>query len=108
MRQYQISHTYLLTTKLEFFAPKIKYIKMIKYILKPAKKLGVNPQTMEVITAITDPRTDIIPLTPYIHGIYLTKLFCFNICIPVGKGIPSKKPKGNNKIKQTIARRTNP
>ena len=74
----------------------------------PAKKLGVNPKVMDKITADIEPSTVKIPFTPYIHGIYFTKLFCFRICIPVGKGIPSKKPKGNNKIKQAIARIANP
>ena len=81
---------------------------MIKYILNPAKKLNVNPKVMDRITADIEPSTVKIPFTPYIQGIYFTKLFCFKICIPVGNGIPSKKPNGNNKTKQTIALIANP
>ena len=81
---------------------------MITYILNPTKKLEVKPNVMDRITADTEPRTVKIPFTPYIHGIYFTRLFCFSICIPIGKGIPSKKPNGNSKTKQTIARITNP
>ena len=81
---------------------------MIKYILNPTKKLEVKPKVMDRMTADTEPRTVKIPFTPYIQGMYCTKLLCFNICIPVGKGTPSKKPNGNSKTKQTIARITNP
>ena len=92
---------------MEYFEPEIKNMKTNKYKLNPIKKLGVNPYVMDRITANTEPTTLKIPFTPYIHGIYFTKLFCFRICIPVGKGMPNKKPNGNNKIKQTIARKAN-
>lgn len=81
---------------------------MIKYMLSPVKKLNVNPNIIDRITANTEPRTENIPFTPYIHGIYLMRSLFFNICIPVGKGIPRKNPKGNNKMKETIARKANP
>ena len=77
-------------------------------MLNPTKKLDVKPKIMDRMTADTEPRTVKMPFTPYISGIYFAKLLCFNICIPVGKGIPSKKPNGDNKTKQTIARITNP
>ena len=79
---------------------------MIKYMLNPTKILKVKPKVMDRITANTEPRTLKIPFTPYIHGIYFSRVFCFNNCIPVGKRIPSKKPNGNSKTIQAIARIT--
>ena len=54
-------------------------IKTTKYRNKPAKKAGVKPKIIDKITERTEPRTDIAPLIPYIHGIYLSIFCCFNI-----------------------------
>ena len=64
----------------------------------------LKPKAIDKITAVMEPRTVKTPFTPYIHGINFSRLFCFNICMPVGNGMPSKKPRGNIKKKQTIER----
>lgn len=43
---------------------KYKNIKTTKYRNKPVKKAGVKPKTIDKTTESTEPRTDIVPLTP--------------------------------------------
>ena len=61
---------------------------MIKTILNPkfiAKKIDR-----------TDPNTDEAPLTPHIQGVKSWDLLS-TVLIPIGKGLPIKKARGDNK-----------
>ena len=59
---------------------------------------------MDKTTARMDPKTDIVPFMPYIHGIYAFNSSLFKSWIPVGNGIPSKNPNGSIITIDTAAR----
>jgi hypothetical protein len=50
--------------------------------------------------AIIEPKTDVTPLIAHIHGILIFEAELEIMLIPVGNGIPIKKPKG--KIRATV------
>lgn len=58
---------------------------------------------VEIIIAITDPSTDIVPFMQYSHGIELSNPDLFARLIPVGKGIPKINPRGIKSKETTVA-----
>ena len=53
----------------------------------------VKPKFIEITTARTDASTDVTPLMPHNQGMRSFLLLSANL-IPIGKGIPIRKPRG--------------
>ncbi len=59
-----------------------------------------NPECMAITTARIDAKTDAEPFTAHAHGISPISIFSKSL-IPIGRGMPIKKPTGASKSTAT-------
>jgi hypothetical protein len=89
---------------LEIFFVFMNNVKEERELERPIPYITVKPNTIDTITARTDPKTDIAPLMPYIQGMRRSWLFPCDSSRQERNGTPIKKALGRIMRTQTKER----